>query len=170
MVLRCGDQFLFRDAELRDETPFGYSLEMALLAINPGTNEHYAMPPHVYRVLAFGVIPSSVADEAIHSDTITIARPISGLPTEDELNAWRAVLKKHNANAAYWFNILLEDVGELRYAIGLDCGPANSQDLASELIGAWFGLWPVNSPLYLLPLSDDETSKLVRQGSIKFFG
>lgn len=136
---------------------------LPLLAINPAGDAHYAMPPHVYRVLAAGYVPSSVADDEMKSPQITIARPLSGLPSEPELNAWRAVLKQHGAARAYWFNLLLDDVMELRYAIGVECEGAKFEEIQLDLAGAWLGIWPVNSPLWVQPLNDDGNSQSIRE-------
>lgn len=143
--------------------------ELELFAINPGSDAHYAMPPHVFRVLAHGYVPSSVADEEIKSVQIAIARPMSGLPSQGELDAWRRVLAENNADAAYWFNVMLDDVKELRYAIGVACAPDAFTHLQNQLVQAWFGLWPVNTPLYVIPLGEDETSQAVRQGGAPIY-
>ena len=146
------------------------SAELPLLAINPGGDAHYAMPPHVYRALAFGYVPSSVADEALKSEQIAIARPLSGLPSEQELNAWRAVLQKHGARQAYWFNLLLDDVMELRYAIGVECEAVSFGAIQRDLVGAWLGIWPVNSPLWVQHLGADEQSQAIRDGGALIYG
>ena len=138
--------------------------ELSLLSINPRSGEHYAMPSHVFRVLAHGYVPSSVADEELRSQQIAVARPLSGMPSQEELQAWREVLVRNNAMAAFWFNLLLDDVKELRYAIGVECAPEGFEILRSQLVGAWFGKWPVNTPLWVQHLSDDETSRAIRQG------
>lgn len=144
--------------------------ELPLLAINPGGDAHYAMPPHVYRVLAFGYVPSSVADEAIESQQIAIARPLSGLPSPQELDAWRAVLQTHGASRAYWFNLLLDDVKELRYAIGVECDEEKFAQIQSDLVGAWLGIWPVNTPLWVQQLGVDEQSQVIREGGALIYG
>lgn len=144
--------------------------EIPLLAINPGGDAHYAMPPHVYRVLAFGYVPSSVDDEEIKSAQITIARPLSGLPSAQELEAWREVLRQHGATRAYWFNVLLEDVKELRYAIGVECESEKFDLIQRDLVGAWLGIWPVNTPLWVQHLGDDEQSQVIRAGGELIYG
>lgn len=143
--------------------------ELALFAINPRSTEHYAMPPHVFRVLAHGYVPSSVADEEIRSPQFAIARPLSGLPSPEELQAWREVLAQNGAVAAFWFNLLLDDVQELRYAIGVECAPEQLDTLQRRLAQAWFGKWPVNTPLWVQRLSDDETSQAIRQGGAPIY-
>lgn len=143
--------------------------DLALLAINPGSPEHYAMPPHVFRVLAHGYVPSSVSDETLHSPQIAVARPLSGLPTDVELQAWRAVLAQYGATAAFWFNVLLDDVKELRYAIGVECAPEQFETVQSQLTQAWFGKWPVNTPLWVQHLNDDATSQAIRQGGVPIY-
>ena len=143
--------------------------EMPHLAINPLSDAHYAMPPYVYRALAFGYVPSSVADEGIQSPQIAIARPMSGMPSQPELEAWRAVLNQHSATAAFWFNVLLDDVMELRYGIGVECAPSAFEAIQSALIGAWFGIWPVNTPLFVYQLSDDTESQAIREGGAPIF-
>ena len=146
------------------------SAALPLLAINPGGDAHYAMPPHVYRALAFGYVPSSVADEEMKSAQIAIARPLSGLPSAPELDAWRAVLQRHGAGKALFFNLLLDDVKELRYAIGVECDDAQFAPIQRDLVGAWFGIWPVNSPLWVQQLGDDEPSQAIREGGAELYG
>jgi len=143
--------------------------EMPLLAINPASDAHYAMPPHVYRVLEHGYIPSSVADETVRSPQIAIARPMSGLPSQDELQAWREALSEGGATAAWWFNVMLDDVRELRYAIGVECEAERFEALRSALVGAWLGKWPVNTPLWTHRMDDDETSQAIRAGGAPIF-
>lgn len=143
--------------------------EMALLSINPASDAHYAMPPHVYRVLQHGYVPSSVADEAVRSPQIAIASPMSGLPTEPELQAWREALAEGGARAAWWFNVMLEDVRELRYAIAVECPAERFEALSSALVGAWLGLWPVNTPLWTHHMESDETSQAIRAGGAPIF-
>ncbi|MBV9865998.1 MAG: SseB family protein [Abitibacteriaceae bacterium] len=143
--------------------------ELALLAINPHSNEHYAMPPHVFRVLAHDYVPSSVADSEIRSQQMVVARPLSGLPSQEELQAWHVVLAQNGATAAFWFNLLLEDVQELRYAIGVECAPEQFETLQSKLVQAWFGKWPVNTPLWVQHLSLDEVSQGIRQGGTPIY-
>ena len=143
--------------------------ELPLLAINPISDAHYAMPPHVYRVLSFGYVPSSVAEPEIKSAQMTIARPLSGLPSEAELDAWRAVLARNGARQAYWFNVLLEDVQEMRYAIGVACETPQFKAIQNELVGAWLGIWPVNSPLLVQQLCSDAESEAIRAGGALFY-
>lgn len=143
--------------------------ELPLLAINPASDAHYAMPPHVYRALAFGYVPGSVAAPDIREGQIVIARPMSGMPSEPELQAWREVLAQHGALAAYWFNVLLDDVKELRYAIGVECAPERFEAIESGLIGAWLGIWPVNTPLYVQHLGPDTESEAIRGGGAPIF-
>ena len=143
--------------------------DLPLLALNPGSDAHYAMPPHVYRALAFGYVPSSVADEAIQCAQIAIARPLSGLPSAPELEAWRAVLRRHGARRAYFFNLLLDDVQELRYAIGVECDDAQFAPIQSDLVGVWLGLWPVNSPLWVQQVGADQQSQTIREGGAAFY-
>lgn len=144
--------------------------QLPLLAINPGGDAHYAMPPHVYRVLAFGYVPSSVADEELKSTQIAIARPLSGLPSNQELEAWRAVLRQYCAAKAYWFNVLSDDVKELRYAIGVECEAEKFGEIQRGLASAWLGIWPVNSPLWVQQLGDDEQSQAIRAGGELIYG
>ena len=145
------------------------SAEMPHLAINPLSDAHYAMPPHVYRALAFGYVPSSVAQTEIKTPQIAIARPLSGMPSEQELSAWREVLRSRGASAAFWFNVLLDDVMELRYAIGVACAPESFQSVRDELISTWFGIWPVNTPLFVYQLTDDAESSAIRAGGAPIF-
>ena len=144
--------------------------ELPLLAINPTTDAHYAMPPHVYRVLAFGYVPSSVAEPEIKGAQMAIARPLSGLPTQPELDAWRTVLQKHGAGAAYWFNVLLDDVMELRYGIGVECEAEKFEAIGDELVKAWLGIWPVNTPLFVHHLGSDAESEAIRAGGAPIYG
>ncbi len=143
--------------------------ELPLLAINPLSDAHYAMPPHVYRALAFGYVPSSVAAPQIHGAQIAIARPLSGLPSQQELDAWRAVLKLNGSQSAYWFNVLLDDVGELRYGIGVECESEKFETIQEELVSAWLGIWPVNTPLWVWHLEDDAESQAIRGGGAPIF-
>lgn len=143
--------------------------DMALLAINPDSDAHYAMPPHVFRVLQHGYVPSSVADETVHSPQIAIARPMSGMPSEGELQAWREALSQGGARAAWWFNVLLDDVRELRYAIAVECEPERFEPLSSALVGAWLGKWPVNTPLWTHHMESDESSQAIRAGGVPIF-
>ena len=145
------------------------SAELPLLAINPGTDAHYAMPSHVYRALAFGYVLSSVADEALPKIQIAVARPLTGLPSEQELDAWRAVLARHGAQKAYWFNVLLDELGELRYAIGVECAAEKFAAIQQDLVGAWFGIWPVNTPLWVQHLDDGAEAKAIREGGAVIF-
>ena len=157
----------FWDGKAACETAM--SAELPLLAINPGTDAHYAMPPHVYRALAFGYVPSSVADEEFPKMQIVIARPLTGLPTEQELDAWREVLARHGAEKAFWFNVLLEKIGELRYAIGVECAPEKFAQIQKDLVGAWFGIWPVNTPLWVQHLDDGVEAQAIRDGGQPIF-
>lgn len=143
--------------------------DMALLAINPDSDAHYAMPPHVYRVLQHAYVPSSVADETLHSPQIAIARPMSGMPSDGELQAWREALSQGGARAAWWFNVLLDDVRELRYAIAIECEPQRFEPLSNALVGAWLGLWPVNTPLWTHHMESDESSHAIRAGGVPIF-
>lgn len=138
--------------------------ELPLLAINPASDAHYAMPPHVYRLLAHDYVPSSVADEIVRSPQVVVARPLSGPPSEQELDRWRNVLAQGGATSAFWFNIVLEDVREVRYALGVECSADKFDALQNGLVGAWFGIWPVNTPLWVQHLSNDATSQAVRDG------
>lgn len=143
--------------------------ELPLLAINPLSDAHYAMPPHVYRALAFGYVPSSVADEELRSPQMAIARPMSGPPSKQELDAWQGVLSEHGADSAFWFNVLLDDVMELRYGIGVACAPEAFDAISTGLVTAWLGIWPVNTPLFVHRLGDDPESAAIREGGMPIF-
>ncbi len=143
--------------------------ELPLLAINPLSDAHYAMPPHVYRALAFGYVPSSVADEELRSPQLAIARPMSGPPSKQELVAWHGVLSEHGASSTFWFNVLLDDVMELRYGIGVACAPEAFDAISTGLVTAWLGIWPVNTPLFVHRLGDDPESAAIREGGMPIF-
>lgn len=145
------------------------SSEMRKIIINPNADVLYVMPPLVYRVLAEGFIPGSVSDEAIPAGELIIARPISGLPDDEMMQAWREVLSQNGVTEAYWFNLIIPDRNELRYSFAVGCEEEQLKKIHSDLVGAWLGKWPVNTPLYVCRLEDDETSCAVREGGAPMF-
>ena len=134
------------------------------IIINPNSDILYAMPPLVFRVLAEGWVPGSVSDEAIPSGQVIIGKPISGLPDETMLQIWRDVLKGNGVTEAYWFNAVLPEANELRYAFAVACESEQLAKVESDLKGAWLGKWPVNTPLFVCQLKDDPQSHVIREG------
>lgn len=139
------------------------------LIINPNSDILYAMPPLVFRVLAEGWVPGSISDEAIPSGEVIIGKPISGLPDEPMLQIWRDVLKENGVAEAYWFNAVMPEANELRYAFAIGCAPEQLAKVESDLIGAWLGKWPVNTPLFVCALKDDPQSRIIREGGARIF-
>lgn len=142
---------------------------LGLLAINPQSGEHYAMPPLVYNVLAQGFVPSSVTDERVREERATIAPAISGAPDAEMLGLWREIFQRNQVARAFWFNLVLLEAQELRYAWAVDCPEEQLRALQHELVAAWFGRWPVNTPLWVQPLGDDGASKTIREVALPLF-
>jgi hypothetical protein len=143
--------------------------DLRKVIINPNSDISYVLTPLVYRVLASEWIPASISDEEFHSNELIVAPPLSGSPDDILLDLWRATLREHGVPNAYWFNLMEPTTQELRYSFGVECPPEQLETINNALVQVWIGRWPVNTPLFVTPLTNDAKSQTIREVGLPLF-
>lgn len=139
------------DLVVLNPQPFGPGDPPAEPADSPYADIGYVMPPLVFRTLARGLVPGSLADEALPA-TFAVGPALAGPPDAATLSVWRKALAQSGARAAYWFTLTVPP-DELRFGIAVEVAPEVFEALHVQLVRLWFmGDWPARTPLYVYQL------------------
>ena len=132
------------------------------VVINPGGPFGYELTPTEFQMVAERLLPDADGGLRVAPNTpAQIGMPVQR-PTDETLQAIRDIAEKAGATEVYWFWLAI--AGGIPH-LGLGIAPADPtliQTIGEAINPIWKEVRPDNPLLDILPLEDDEISRILR--------
>lgn len=140
--------------------------EFSRVTININADVNYVMMPMVYRTLAQHLILAGMTTDSLDStagQTVIIGKCPAGLPSEAAIAAMRGALEDSKAQEAVWYGVIARPNG-LHLSLAVAAPESVWGGIESGIGLAWLKHWPINTPLWVTRLVDnDTTSAAIRE-------